>query len=221
MTGRDLKKWRTKRGLSQQALAELAGAALDRGYGSQAVSAWENGRRPIPEHTAAFFERLMDEDGFEPAAAPPPNTTEDSAPPPPDGTPSPIPVMPTGNYSEACEELWGMIAMGFSLTGMALNRPKLQVDGAILDADKKALGEAWGKAAETNPTMQRWLNSLSAPTVWLQVAYVTGQTAGKMYVNHLTPAATATAAHGAPVSEGGGNGYESGVTLVAEEPPGV
>jgi chromosome partitioning protein len=49
VTGADLKQYRERRGLTQQAMADALNRRLDRRYGRSNVSHWENGAEGVPE----------------------------------------------------------------------------------------------------------------------------------------------------------------------------
>jgi hypothetical protein len=99
-----------------------------------------------------------------------------------------LPAQPTlgggGTWARACTELWELIASGVGMMGAATGSPLLMNDGAIIAADAQALGEAWGKLAETNATFRKMLVGMTEGGAWLQVALVTGTTVSKCYQSH-------------------------------------
>lgn len=186
MKGPEILKLRERHGWSQTALADLLNPALDRRYTSSTISSWERGDKPTPAHVAAFLDALE----FEQAAGvilsegpEPPPRGEDDAPTDPTFSPQ-MPTGPASIYSKVCEELFEMIAMGVGMTGALIGSDKLQADGAIIDADKKALGRAYGKLAETNETFRRMLTNMTGSGAWLEVCFVTGGTVAKVWHNH-------------------------------------
>ena len=87
-------------------------------------------------------------------------------------------------YARVCEELFELIATGVGLVGAVTGSEKLRIDGEIILADKKNLGKAYGKLAETNETFRNMLTGMHGGGAWLNVALVTGITAGKLMRNH-------------------------------------
>lgn len=182
---------RERLGLSQDKLASaFLNPTLDRKYSSATVSAWELGHKPIPGPVSAFLDQLEMEqalgDGFlSDHQEPPPRDDDRPDDIPPSDLFEPQGVIgPTNIYARTCEELWQMIAMGVGLTGAVLGSERLQQDGAIIDGDKKALGKAYGKLAETNETFRKMLVGATSSGAWLEVCFVTGQTAAKIWHNH-------------------------------------
>lgn len=188
MTPEGIKRFREQHGLSQAQLAELINAPLDRKYGSAVVSAWETRKRNIPDHVSVYLDALAMESNLAPPTgeygeAPP---AEDDFPPGPQTPPLHIPSI-QGSYTRICTELWEMVATGVGMTGALLNNEAVKQDGLILDASKHELGEAYGKLAETNETFRRMLTGMTTQTTWLEVCFVTGKVAGRIYHNHAGP----------------------------------
>jgi hypothetical protein len=195
--GQDLKRLRERNNWSQSDLANAINAALGRSYGTGSISPWENDKRNIPADVAAFCDQLMIEtnlsssgDAAGSSSTPPdgePRTLDDSAPGPGGAVPPPQPTLlsPTGGtYAKACEELWEIIGAGVGMVGGAVNSDVLMIDGQIIVMDKRALGEAWGRLAETNETFRRFLAGALEGGTWIQVALVTGSTLAKVQQNH-------------------------------------
>jgi transcriptional regulator with XRE-family HTH domain len=205
-----LKDFRTKQGWSQKKLAELLNASLDRRYTSSTISAWEREREPLPDTVGNLIGQLELEQMFpsdlptlegeiEPEFAPPAGGAEgeDTAPPQPpssasgkaEGVAAQLPLPGTNIYTRTCEELWEMVATGVGLIGAATGNEALKQDGQIILADKKALGRAYGKLAESNDTFRRMILGATTGGAWLEVSLVTGLTAGKLMRNHqsITP----------------------------------
>lgn len=199
MRGGDLRKIRERFDWSQSTTAEHLNAALDRKYSSATVSAWETEKKPIPDHVGAFIEALAIDSALpplEPLASPPDG--EDTAPGPL-SPPGQVPLSPhSGMYVRVCTELWGTIALVPASLGAVFGSEKLSRDGLIIDADKEALGAAWGKLAETNETFRRMLVNATSSGAWLEVGLVTGATFGKMYENHARYVEPASHLHTAP-----------------------
>lgn len=200
MTGPQLRAYREKRGWTQRQLSELLNSGLDRKYQATKVSKWERDAELVPKIVAEFLTNLQLEEAFssdlptldgdyEPPAddfAPPADLGDDTAPPAPPGQERPPFVLPVGSnpYARVCEELWEMIATGIGIVGAATGSDTLKRDGQIIYGDKKELGRAWGKLAETNQTFQRMLVGATSGGATLQLALVTGMTAGKVIRNH-------------------------------------
>ena len=184
------KRLREQTGLSQSELADTLNAALDRNYRSQTVSAWENGKRSIPDGPFSFVEALLLDKAFEAddpvVGSGVPGSSGDTAPLGP-GQGGAVPFSSSGAYKRACTELWEIIAAGVGIFGAAVGSQKLMNDGAIIAADKDALGDAWGKLAETNETFRNMLVGMTSGGAWLQVCVVTGTTVGRLWQNHATP----------------------------------
>lgn len=192
MDGTEIRRLRERNGWSQSDLAAAVNASIGRSYNPSSISAWENGRRPAPAAVAAFMQQLATELGFdddeqEPSQRPRPKPTAPDVAPrgaeetPPSGQPA---IGGGGAWARACEELWELVATGVGMVGAATGNDALVRDGAIIAADKQALGAAWGKLAETNETFRRMLAGMTEGGVWLQVALVTGTTVSKCWGNH-------------------------------------
>lgn len=193
MTGEELLALRERNGWTQKELADDLNVALGRRYNAETIRRFERGARNIPKGVETFLEQLslsaqldqaFGDDG--PAAPPPPN--RDSAPGGGDSAPAglmePQVAVGSGVYVRACEELWELIATGVGMVGAATNSPTLLNDGAVIAADKEALGKAWGKLAETNETFRKLLVGMTEGGAWLQVAMVTGTTVSKCWQGH-------------------------------------
>lgn len=217
MNGKQIKDFRKRKHWTQQQLADVISNALGRSCSQGQLGRWENSQRETPPDVDRFLDQLAlngdtGSSGPGPADSPGLGGTlppEDTAP---DGSgdgfraaTGPSPQAPlTGDrtaYTKACEELTDILATIVSTSGMLLNNEKLMVDGQIIGADKKAWGQAFGHLAETNDSFRRILLSASQGGAWVEVALVTGQTAGKILQNHLpvetTPPAEAPVFGGA------------------------
>ena len=217
MNGQELRKLRARRQWSQRDLAAAINAALDRTYTTGSISPWETGRRPIPADVATFLDELAldtalppDDDGLSQPLADEAGEVAAADTAPGAGRPadslSPQPAVSGGAYARACTELWELIASGVGMIGAATGSPLLMHDGAIIAGDSKALGEAWGRLAETNATFRKMLVGMTEGGAWLQVALVTGTTVSKCYQSHAqyaleTGAAAAQNGHLADVAE--------------------
>lgn len=204
MNGDQLKRLRTEQGWSQQKLADLLNPALDRKYTSSTVSSWETGKKPLPGSVATFLQGLelstpLPEEHmtYEPDPDFPYQGGDegDTMPPPPppagsgDGAASlPLPIG-SSPYARVCEELFELVATGVGMVGAVTGSEKLRLDGEIILADKKNLGKAYGKLAETNATFRNMLAGMTGGGAWLEVALVSGITAGKLMRNHQRPRA--------------------------------
>lgn len=193
--GPDLRRLREKRGWKQDDLAAAINAAFPgRTYSSGSISPWETGKRTIPPEVAAFIEELMISTNLDPGEPLPggdqpaePQQPEGDTPPGPG--PAQVPIGATGDvWAKACTELWELIAAGIGMAGAATGNEALMMDGAIIDADKQALGAAWGKLAETNETFRKMLMGMTEGGAWLQVAVVTGTTVSNCWQNHAVAA---------------------------------
>lgn len=205
----ELRDFREQQGWTYRQLVELINAALpDRDYSLKSaqnlVSRWEKGERKMP----ADVERLLDGlaldaalgaepgrsvepplDDYEAPAGP----AADSTPPPPDGAAGAphqtggglmLPTEVDPRLARLCEDLWEMVATGVGIVGAATGSDVLRRDGEIILGDKKALGKAYARLAETNATFRRMLTSMTTSGAWLEVAMVSGMTAGKMMRSH-------------------------------------
>lgn len=54
----ELKQWRTERGLTRKALAQLISAALKEEFSLRNIENWEQGRRAIPAWLAIVLEGI-------------------------------------------------------------------------------------------------------------------------------------------------------------------
>lgn len=203
MTADKVKQLRERLGLSQAELAVLLNEPLQRAYRSSSVSAWETGKRPVPEDVGRMLDAFALEgspgDNLGPQAMPEPSPLpgEDAPPSDPLGdgrVPAQAPLHAAGGaYARACTELWEMVGLAITMIGAATGNTTLQADGMIIDADKVALGRAYGKLAETNETFRTMLMSMTTGGAWLEVALVTGTTLGKVVRNHNVVNGSATA----------------------------
>lgn len=198
MTGEELKRLRTNRGWSRKQLLELVNGSLAKAYGAnpdRTIGRWERGERNIPDDVSAFLLELQLEDSLggyrtvegEHEHPDEPGPVDDSVPPPPPDQPqlqAQLPLPGGGHYARVCEELWEMVATGVGMLGAVTGSEALQADGRIILADKEALGKAYGKLAQTNQTFQRMLVGMTSSGAWMEVALVTGVTAGKMMRSH-------------------------------------
>lgn len=196
MTGEELRAIRQHMGLSQNRLAAVLRDAV--GVGSRTtVRDWESGKANVNPEVAAFLQAVVE--GREEAPEPPPlgkpgrppsSPSDDTAPPPPSDPPRPPAQSPLFQDSAAiakvCEQLFEMIATGVGMIGAAVGNDSLRRDGLIILDDKQALGQAWGKLAETNDTFRNMLLSADRQGAYLAVALATGTTAGKIWQNHAT-----------------------------------
>lgn len=195
MNGAELRKLRERNQWSQKDLAAALNAALGKSYGTGSISPWETGKRPIPSDVATFLEELTvstslprDDDSPTPLAGERDDTAADTAPDGGQPADTALPAQPSlgsgGTWARACTELWELIASGVGMMGAATGSPLLMHDGAIIANDAQALGEAWGKLAETNATFRKMLVGMTEGGAWLQVALVTGTTVSKCYQSH-------------------------------------
>lgn len=198
MSAEELLRFRDRRGLSQQQLADLLNEALGKKYTNESVRRWEKDRGPSKE-VAAFLEQLQlaefsntvggdDLDGAEAWTLPPPDTEASGDPLAP---PPAHPVLsPTGGvFAKTCEELFDLISTGLGIIGGAVGSEAMIYDSGVIAADKKALGRAYGKLAETNDTFRKMLLSMTSGGAWVEVAMVTGGTVSKMWNGHQQLAA--------------------------------
>ncbi len=211
MNGQQVRDARKRQGFTQPQLAVVLTEALGRKVDAHTVGRWERAERKVPKDAEAFLFALNRGDTTDDS----PGTATDDGPtvdgPAPgdtapgggygfDGPPPPqAPLTSSGShvYAAACTELWELAGTTVAMLGAVLGNEKLVIDGQIIDADKQALGEAYGKLAETNETFRRMLVSMTQGGAVMQVAVVTAVTAGKIVQVHLP----------APVLEDtGGNG---------------
>lgn len=204
MSGDDLKRLRDRLGLDRDQLADALNASLRnqngtaKNYSAETIARWERGR-PMTKSVVAFLERLAVAGELDALAAPlegeridpgewqaPPAEGPQDSPPGPGPAPSPQSALTSGSgvYVTACTELWELIATGIGMVGAATGSAAMVADGAIIDADKRALGQAWGKLAETNETFRKMLIGMTEGGAWLQVALVTGTTVSKCWQSH-------------------------------------
>ena len=198
MTGQELREARERLGWTRRQLADALNAALGTDYNpDRTVGRWERDERKVPDTVRSFVREIEMETVLpgEPGApilddvvdAPPAPPGEDSMPPPPEGAEvGQRPLPGGGGHARVCEELWEMVATACGMAGVVLNSDALKADRDTILADKQALGRAWGKLAETNDTFRRMLLGMTGGGAWLEVALVTGITAGKIQRNHQT-----------------------------------
>jgi hypothetical protein len=185
MNGNELRGLRERLGFNQQQLAEYLNEVTGRSYKGSTVSTWESDKRTIPAVVAELREIGID-------TAPEGDASEQTAQ---------APMSSSGIYTRACVDLWGMIAMIVSSAGALSKSAALMQDGFTIDADKQALGRAWGKLAESNETFRKMLVSATSGGAYLEVILVTSTTAGKLFQNHHArrPIETENADHRASV----------------------
>lgn len=187
MNGSELRSLRERLGFNQGQLAEYLNEVTGRSYKGGTVSTWEADKRVIPAMVADSVSALVvnaslpNSDPIEELreinidTAPEGHSTEQNAQ---------SPMSSSGIYTRACVDLWGMIAMIVSSVGALSKSPALMQDGFTIDADKQALGRAWGKLAESNETFRKMLVSATSGGAYLEVILVTSTTAGKLFQNH-------------------------------------
>lgn len=198
MTPEQLKQIRRQLKLTQEELGRLIGEALYEGRPlvGTTIGRYEMGKREIPLEVETFLLELVRSRGEDPPA---PQPAEGQAaegagaaadtPPPPQEPPQPATSAPVGltgggAYAKVCTELWETIGVGVGLVGATTGSAALVGDAQIIDRNKRDLGAAWGKLAETNETFRRMLVGLTTSSAWLEVAMVTGKTVGEMYWHH-------------------------------------
>ncbi len=194
MNGEQVRRLRDHKGWTRRQLSEMLNAALDRKYNSETIGGWERGDRNVPKNVEVFLTELEVEQLSEALPdfdAPPPEApgrSSDSFPPGEGGeVRAQLPLPGGGAYARVCTELWELVATGVGMVGVALDSENLRRDGQIIDADKEALGRAYGKLAEQNDTFRRMLVGMTTGGAWLEVALVTGVTAGKIMRQHQEP----------------------------------
>jgi hypothetical protein len=212
MKGGEIEQLRERLALSRGELAATLNEALDKKYSATSIRQWEEEARNPSAAVSAFLDELarsrdyealaglIDEPqpfgpgpqltiGVEPSEG---ERTADSAPGG-DSGPTAQPALSSERtvLARACEELVELIATGVGMLGAATGNLALVGDGQIISADKKALGAAYGKLAETNETFRRMLVGLTEGGAWFQVAVVTGTTVSKCWQNHAEHAAYA------------------------------
>lgn len=197
MNGQQLREWRESKGLTQGQVAEFVNETLmlTEPISGNNIGYYERERQRIPADIAAFFDQIVatPDDVIDGLEIPEPKPRrprkpkeQDEAPQAPVGSgQQTLPFDPGRTYTQACTELWRIVALGFSGWGMLFQKPVYIDDGKLIDQQAAALGEAWGKAAEQNETLKRWVGSLSEGGVWVQVSIVTGQLAGSLAQNHM------------------------------------
>lgn len=195
MNGPELREFRKRRGWTQKQLSDLIDRGLEKNWKNAApVGRWENGKVKIPTDVDAFLTSLaleepdftITDDGREVLFEHEPG---DSPPPPPgpsaeDAARNVAALVGGGSYARICEELWELVATGVGMVGAVTGSKALQRDGEIILSDKQALGKAYGKLAEQNATFRSMLIGMSGGGAWLEVALVSGITAGKVMRNH-------------------------------------
>ena len=197
MDGKDLRRIRERNEWTQAQLSDLLKATFDGKYSGTQVGRWEKGTSKIPDSVASFLVELEIGEGFgvdfgadagvEPGSDAREDPVSDSAPPPPPdaGIGNIGALLPSGGiYARVCEEMWELVATGIGMAGAVTGSETLQADGRIILEDKQALGKAYGKLAETNETFRRMLTGMTSSGAWLEVALVSGITAGKLMRNH-------------------------------------
>ena len=218
MTGEQLKRFQSQFGWSNKQLADLINSSLGRKYDASKMSQWRNDRAAIPTEVAAFLagldeaEPVTDLSDFEIIEHP-----EDSAP----GGSSvpdkkPLVLASTGAYSRVCEEFFELISTAVGMIGAAIGNQTVQRDGLIIHEDKRELGRAWGKLAETNETFRRMLEATDKQGAYLAVALATGTTVGRIWRNHAIPEPPVDNLHGYADTP-----PPTGPTLVTDAAPAV
>lgn len=194
MTGYEIERFRERRNLSRTDLADLLNSALGRSYDGESVRRWETGTRNASKAVSTFLEELAVSTNLSGDIPTPDQVASvEYETIPGDSTPGPGPtldpqtpiVMGSSAWSKACEELFEMIATGIGMVGAAMGSQALVNDGAIIAGDKAALGQAYGRLAETNDTFRKMLVGMTEGGAWLQVALVTGTTASKCWQSHM------------------------------------
>jgi transcriptional regulator with XRE-family HTH domain len=222
MIGSAIERLRDRLGLSRAELADVLNSALDKKYTPESVRRWERDADRAPAKAVQAFldelavsgdlERGVDgEPGLgaldgDDAALAGSDGFADTAPGRPGLGGQPALTSGRGAWTKACEELWEMVATGVGMMGAATGNQALVTDGAIILADKEALGAAWGKLAETNETFRRMLVGMTEGGAWLQVALVTGTTVSKCWQSHAYYAAVA-AQQATPAEEPSGDEF--------------
>lgn len=197
MNGKELAKIRKKQGWTQAQMADILNEATGRHYKSGSISEWERRPGDLPDVPAAFLEELAglppsgvpspDRGGGEPPA--PSGFGDDVAPGLPlDQPPSPQTPLVSSMYAATCEGFFEMIGALVGMIGATVGNDTVKRDGAIIVGDKKALGAAWGKLAETNEVFRNMIMSADKQGAYLAVAIATGTTAGRIWQNHQTVA---------------------------------
>ena len=219
MTGEQFKRIQERYGWSGRQLSELLTASLGRNVSQTTVSSWRNDKQTIPADVQGF---LL---GLEENPDPPVDLSdfgiiehpEDSAP----GGGSlpdkkPLVLASTGAYSRVCEEFFELISTAVGMIGAAIGNQTVQRDGLIIHEDKRELGRAWGKLAETNETFRRMLEATDKQGAYLAVALATGTTVGRIWRNHAIPEPPGDNLHGYADTP-----PPTGPTLVTDAAPAV
>ena len=194
MTAAELKQFRLARGWSQAQMGQLISDSLNKQWKDVArnYGTYERGRRPVPGDIEVFLANLELEgeqftvlDGDREI---PHEPIGDTPPPQPPGAEQVAQgiaaIAGGGSYSRVCEELWELVATGVGMVGAVTGSEALRRDGEIIAHDKQALGKAYGKLAEQNATFRNMLAGMTGGGAWLEVALVSGITAGKLMRNH-------------------------------------
>jgi transcriptional regulator with XRE-family HTH domain len=197
--GHEIRKLRERLDLDREEFGQLLGRALGRSpYTAGTIAQWEQNKADKSPGKAVqvFLDELAVSDSFlapDGPFGPDGEILADDATPPgldsvpgPPGGPDAQPPLTSGRgvWTTACTELWELIATGVGMVGAAVGSEPLMMDGQIIDADKAALGAAWGKLAETNETFRKMLVGMTEGGAWLQVAMVTGTTVSKCWQSH-------------------------------------
>lgn len=193
MTGEQLRRLRSQMGLSGRQMLELINESLSESLGGKtwrasSYSRWENGEN-IPEPVDRFLETLALEssplanlDDLLPDDDTGQSPGDELGSPPPAQTPRSL--APSGSYTQICTDLWGIVGLGVTTVGAGIQSRAVENDGYIIDADKQKLGEAWGKLAEQNDVLKRWLMQAALGGAWLEVVLATGGTLMRCAQNH-------------------------------------
>lgn len=191
-----MRRLRERRSLSRQEFADILAEAVGGTYQAETIRRWETGGRPLSKKVNAFIEELALQelsglsgatpDGLEADDQPIGDGADGPTDTAPGGGAKPLAQLPVGGgpYATACEELWELIATGIGMIGAAVGSEPLMIDGQIILQDKKALGAAWGKLAQTNDTFRRMLVGMTEGGAWMQVILVTGTTTAKCWQVH-------------------------------------
>ncbi len=204
MRADELRRFREERGWTQDQLGSLLKETVGKGSGTT-VGKWEKGQRPVPPEVESFLARLALEEAYpssdgrtaegsyeEPLDSPASSVEgdRDTAPSPPgdrdtaEVVAGQAPLPGSSSYARVCEELWELVATGVGTVGAVTGSESLRRDGEIIHADSPALGRAWGKLAETNDTFRRILLGATSGGAWVELALVSGITAGKIVRSH-------------------------------------
>lgn len=192
MKPEQITRLRKAQGWTRKELASLLTGSLDRAVSETTLGRYEKGERQIPEEVNRFLDALALEGGLPPEPDLPSEQAfdeglgSDAPPAEPFGAGKPTPPLMhrTGAYVNACTELFEVLATAVGTVGALAGSQVLVADGQILAEDKQALGQAWGKLAETNETLRGWLVAASTSGAWFEVALASGLTAGRLLRNH-------------------------------------